>query len=255
MHPAQDVFDDQDQPCSAKAKARQARKAQKELKRIGPAPKPLEAKTPRQGQFIEALRAGESVIATGGAGTGKTYIAARLAAQRLLAGAIDKIVVSRVTVSAARHANGFLPGDLGKKLEPWMIPVIDGLKAEVSAATIEKWKADGKLEIASFEHLRGRTFANAMTILDEAQNATWTDLKLWITRTGENTQTVITGDLDQIDIHDSGLADFCLMIEQHHLPVAQVRFLDEDVVRSPLTRAFVQAYSRFQRPSLRVSTR
>lgn len=228
----------------SKAAARAQRRDEHRKRQDARSPKPLIAKTKRQGHYIEALRAGESCFAVGGAGTGKTYIAARIAARKLIEGQVDKIIVARVTVSKPKHALGFLPGKLDAKMRPWLQPVIDGLRAEVSAATLEQWQQEGKFEIASFEHMRGRTFDHALVLLDEAQNADWGDLRLFLTRTGEGSQVIVTGDLDQIDIPDSGLMRVLDMVERYNLPMHIIEFTSEDVVRSALAKAFVKAFSQ-----------
>ncbi|AXQ69182.1 PhoH-like phosphate starvation-inducible [Caulobacter phage CcrBL9] len=209
-----------------------------------PGAKPLEAKTAKQAEYIAHLQAGKSVAATGGAGTGKTYVAARVGARGLIEGRFEKIVLCRVAVSKPKHAMGFLPGKIEDKLKPWLVPVIDGLRAEVSAGTLDEWKAKGMFEVVAFEHMRGRTFSNAFVILDEAQNADFGDLKLFLTRTGANSQIVLTGDMDQIDIPNSGLSEVIDMILDYDVPVEVVQFTSADVVRSALAKAFVQAFER-----------
>ncbi|UTU07832.1 hypothetical protein CcrC1_gp146 [Caulobacter phage C1] len=209
-----------------------------------PGAKPLEPKTAKQAEYIQYLQAGKSVAATGGAGTGKTYVAARVAARGLIEGKYEKIVLCRVAVSKAKHAMGFLPGKIEDKLKPWLVPVIDGLRAEVSAGTLEEWKAKGMFEVVAFEHMRGRTFNNAFVIMDEAQNADFGDLKLFLTRTGMHSQIVLTGDMDQIDIHNSGLSEVIDMILEYDVPVEVVQFTSADVVRSPLAKAFVTAFEK-----------
>lgn len=209
-----------------------------------PGAKPLEPKTAKQAEYIKYLQSGKSVAATGGAGTGKTYIAARVGARGLIEGRFDKIVLCRVAVSKPKHAMGFLPGKIEDKLKPWLVPVIDGLRAEVSAGTLEEWKNKGMFEVVAFEHMRGRTFTNAFVIMDEAQNADFGDLKLFLTRTGANSQIVMTGDMDQIDIPNSGLSEVIEMILDYDVPVEVVRFTSADVVRSPLAKAFVVAFEK-----------
>lgn len=231
-------------PRLSKSQARKARREKKKLTSDGSTGNaPLSAKTETQRDYIDRLNADESVFGIGPAGTGKTYIPARIAARKLLDQKISKIIISRITVAPdQRHAQGFLPGKLEEKLAPWMIPVIDGLKAEVSGSTIDKWKMEKKIEFASFEQLRGRTFTDAVVILDEAQNATYKDLKLFLTRIGEDCQVVVTGDIEQIDTRDSGLLRILQMAEDYAVPMGIVRFGLEDVVRSAFVKAWVAAF-------------
>lgn len=233
----------------SRAEARHQRKAEKTQAKT---PKPLEALTQNQGDYITLLRSHQSVVATGPAGTGKTYIPARIFARALIDGRLDKIIVSRVTVSEPKHALGFLPGKADAKMLPWLIPVIEAIRAEVSASTFEQWKNEGRFEIVPFEHMRGRSFHDAGIILDEAQNASYKDLKLFLTRTGKNSQVVIAGDTDQIDVHDSGLPEIAAMVRTHDLPMESLAFTEDDVVRSPFARAWVKAFARHEqagRPS------
>jgi phosphate starvation-inducible PhoH-like protein len=232
------------EPRASKAEARATRRAERQQRRPTNTPKPLHAKNERQRILIEALRAGESAFAVGSAGTGKTYIPARIAARKLADGQVDKIIIARATVSKPKHALGFLPGKIDAKMRPWLQPVIDGLRAEVSAAQLEQWTQEGKFEIASFEHMRGRTFERAFVILDEAQNCDFGDLRLLLTRIGEHTQVVITGDLDQIDIPDSGLLPVLDMVERYHLPMHVIQFTETEVVRSAFAREFVKAFAK-----------
>ena len=207
---------------------------------------PLIPKTAKQRTYIEALRRGESVFGVGPAGTGKTYIPARLAARKLLDDTISKIIITRVTV-ATKHALGFLPGKMEAKMAPWLVPVFDGLRAEMNAATLEKLRQENRIEIAPFEFMRGRTFSDSCVLLDEAQNANLSDLKLFLTRIGENCQVIVTGDLDQVDVKDSGLSRVLFLAEEHNVPIRIVRFTEEDVVRSVFTRAWVSAFAADER--------
>lgn len=229
-----------------KAQARAARRAERQQKQSQREAKPLEAKNANQRDYLSILRRAESVFAIGPAGTGKTYMAARVLAQRLLRGEIEKLVVARVTVGKAKHALGFLPGNLDAKLAPWLTPVIEGIRAEVSAKTLDDRKREGKVEFASFEHMRGRTFAKAGVMLDEAQNADFGDLALLLTRIGEGTQVIVTGDLDQIDVPNSGLEDILDLAEDEDI-MDIVEFTEDDVVRSPFAKAWVRAIKKFKR--------
>lgn len=210
------------------------------------ASKPLVPKNPNQADYLDILREGESVFAIGPAGTGKTYLAARIGAQRLLKGDIEKIIISRVTASKKEHAIGFLPGNIDAKMKPWLTPVIEGIRAEVSQAQLDKWKAEGAFEIVPFEYMRGRTFDNACIILDEAQNAAFDDLHLFLTRTGEGSQVVVAGDHSQIDIPNSGLEEIVNISDDHEI-MEIVEFSEDDVVRSVLAKKWVKAISERNR--------
>lgn len=239
-----------ERPPSTKAQARAARRAEKASRnqvRASASTQPLVAKSETQADLIACLRDGESVFAIGPAGTGKTYIPARIAAQKLLAGTIDKILIARVTVSDRRHALGFLPGKLDQKMEPWLKPVIKGIRAEMSLQTYDAMKAQGQIEYLSFEHMRGDTHSNCVVILDEAQNATFLDLKMFLTRQGENCQVVVTGDLDQIDIHDSGLDEVIDLCERENVPMDIIEFGEDEVVRSEGAKAWVKAFNKHKR--------
>lgn len=236
------VFENPESSKSPKAAARAARRAEKKKAKVGQSSAPLQAKTPRQREFLDHLWARRSVIVAGPAGVGKTYLPARIAAQYLQKGTVEKVVIARVTVSDPKHALGFLPGKLDQKLKPWLIPVLEGIKAEVGNNFLEQAMQDGRIEIASFEHMRGRTFENAFVLLDEAQNASFKDLKLFLTRIGEGTQVVVTGDLDQIDVKDSGLQRVMSLCNHYQGPMEIVRFADEDVVRSVFTKEWVRVF-------------
>lgn len=242
-----DIFEAPEQPRSTKAAARAARRAEKnKVKHSGISP-PLIPRTPRQREYFEALWNYDNVFAVGPAGSGKTYGPARIAARALLDQKIEKIIIARVTVADKKHQLGFLPGKLNDKLKPWLTPVLDGVKAEVGSSLLDQWMQDGRLEIASFEHLRGRTFQKAFVLLDEAQNASFSDLKTFLTRIGEQTQVVVTGDLDQVDVKDSGLLDVIRLSRKYHGPMRVIQFTEEDVVRSQFTKDWVRIFAADQR--------
>ncbi|AFU87979.1 PhoH-like phosphate starvation-inducible [Caulobacter phage CcrColossus] len=233
-------------PTKSKAQARAERRAERASKQAEHRAPPLVPKTENQREYIEILRDANSCIALGPAGTGKTYIAARIAAQRKMAGHVDKIIITRVNVSKREHALGFLPGNIDAKMKPWMTPVVEGLRAEVSAKVMDTWKAAGEFEIVPFEFMRGRTFDNAFVILDEAQNASFDDLELFVTRTGQGSQVVICGDPGQIDIPNSGLEIITDIAEENGI-VDTIEFTEEDVVRSAEAKAWVKGIAKYKR--------
>ncbi|MBB5277779.1 phosphate starvation-inducible PhoH-like protein [Rhizobium rosettiformans] len=247
-----------DRPASNELDKFLTRRERKQLRKKGgrnPAPrmdikegyKPLVAMTPTQADYIDSLTNASQVFAIGPAGTGKTYIPARIAARMLKQKQIEKIYIARPTVSAKRHQQGFLPGKLEQKLAPWVVPIFDAIKDEVNPKTLEDWQKNGQIEIVSFEHLRGRTLRDCFVILDEAQLCTYADLKLFLTRKGESSTYVITGDLDQTEdevIPDSGLGIVVDMIERFDLSPDLIEFDESEVVRSADAKEWVTAFKR-----------
>lgn len=228
---------------SPKALKRQQRKETKDAKR----PKVLEARTARQRELIQLLNKFGVVFAVGPAGTGKTYVATRHAGQQLEAGEIERIVMTRPTISQARHRMGYLPGTADQKMAPWMIPIMDALRDGVSPANMEKYRNEKRIEILPFEQMRGRTIKNGVFILDEAQNCTFNDLAMFITRVGEDATVIICGDLDPIqnDLgEESGLAEFVAIAENQGLNAGICRFDENDVVRSEIASEWVKALKK-----------
>jgi len=240
-----DVFEGGSPPMT-KAARRAARRNEQNAREAAKRSSPLKPKTPKQAEAITALKESEQVFLVGGAGTGKTYLASRHAMRKLLDGKTDKIVICRPTVAKEKHKQGFLPGGLEAKLRPWLVPVLDGMVAEASNTMIDKLKNDGRLEFLSFEHMRGRSIPDAVIILDEAQNCDLQDLRMFLTRTGENSQVIVCGDLDQIDIPNSGLETVLDMVEDFDLDADIIEFGPEDVVRSRAAAGWVRAFSRSQ---------
>ena len=192
---------------------------------------------------MAALRASDQVFSLGPAGTGKTYIAARWAIRQVLDGKKERVVIARPTVSKAHHKLGYRPGDQDSKVADWLVPLLDGFRDEVSAATLTKMRTTGQVEFAAFETMRGRSFRNSVVLLDEAQNCDTSDLMLFLTRTGENSQVIVNGDQDQIDVPNSGLVEIVDMIARHNITAAVVRFGAADVVRSAIAREWVAAFA------------
>lgn len=200
-------------------------------------------RSPGQVDYMSKLLRHEMVFGVGPAGTGKTYLAVAMAVARMLAGEIDRIVLSRPAVEAGENL-GFLPGDLRDKVDPYLRPLYDALYDMMPAEQVEKRIASGQIEIAPLAYMRGRTLANAFVILDEAQNTTPMQMKMFLTRFGENSRMAICGDITQVDLPRgtrSGLRN-ALDILRGVEGIAVTRFTQCDVVRHPLVGRIVEAY-------------
>lgn len=206
--------------------------------------KSLSPRTPTQEVYMKALKKHELVFGIGPAGTGKTYLAVAMACAMLESGHVQRIVLSRPAVEAGEKL-GFLPGDLKEKVDPYLRPLYDALYDMMDAAVVEKLLEDGIIEIAPLAFMRGRTLSNSFVILDEAQNTTTMQMKMLLTRLGEESRMVITGDPSQIDLPrgvKSGLID-SLDILRDVGEIQQVRFKEGDVIRHPLVAKIVRAYN------------
>ncbi len=196
-----------------------------------------------QAQYIQEMMKNELVFGLGPAGTGKTYLAVALAVSMMLEGRIDKIILSRPAVEAGENL-GFLPGDLKEKVDPYLRPLYDALYEMLPAEQVDKKIALGEIEIAPLAFMRGRTLSNAFVILDEAQNTTPMQMKMFLTRLGENSRMVVNGDLSQVDLPRgtvSGLRD-ALEVLNGTPNISSVRFSAADVVRHGLVAKIVKAY-------------
>ncbi len=203
----------------------------------------IKARSPLQANYMEAMLQDELVFGIGPAGTGKTYLAVCAAVSMLVNGQIDRIVLSRPAVEAGERL-GFLPGDMKEKVDPYMRPIYDALYENLPADQVTRKLESGEIEVAPLAFMRGRTLKNAFILLDEAQNTTPVQMKMFLTRLGENSRMVITGDLSQIDLprgQSSGLADALNTLEGVK-GISAVRFSDQDVVRHPLVSRIVKAY-------------
>ncbi len=202
-------------------------------------------RSPGQATYMEMLGRHEMVFGIGPAGTGKTYLAVAQAVGMLTAGKVDRIVLSRPAVEAGERL-GFLPGDLKEKVDPYLRPLYDALGDMMPAEQVVRRMGTGEIEVAPLAFMRGRTLAHAFVILDEAQNTTPVQMKMFLTRMGEGTRMVITGDLTQIDLPAgtrSGLKDALDTVEG--VPgIAVCRFDKRDVVRHPLVARIVDAYDQ-----------
>ncbi|MGC6512179.1 MAG: PhoH family protein [Parvibaculales bacterium] len=200
-------------------------------------------RSPNQAAYIDALYSKELVIGTGPAGTGKTYLAVAVAASMLVEGRIDRIILSRPAVEAGESL-GFLPGDMRDKVDPYLRPLYDALYDMLPGPQVMRSMESGEIEIAPLAFMRGRTLANSFVILDEAQNATPMQMKMFLTRMGENSRMVITGDPTQIDLPfgaKSGLRD-ALEILPRVKGVEIINFTESDVVRHDMVTRIVKAY-------------
>jgi phosphate starvation-inducible PhoH-like protein len=196
-----------------------------------------------QAAYVRAMREHELVFGLGPAGTGKTYLAVAAAIDLLMGGKVERIILSRPAVEAGERL-GFLPGDLRDKVDPYLRPIFDALGDMLPADQLQKRMASGEIEVAPIAFMRGRTLAHAFVILDEAQNTTPVQMKMFLTRLGEGSRMVVTGDPTQVDLPPaarSGLAD-ALEALRGVDDVAILRFTEKDVVRHPLVARIVGAY-------------
>ena len=202
-------------------------------------------RSPGQAAYIDLLGSHEMVFALGPAGTGKTYLAVAQAVAMLAAGRVERIVLSRPAVEAGERL-GFLPGDMKEKVDPYLRPLYDALGDMMPADQVTRRMGTGEIEVAPLAFMRGRTLAHAFVILDEAQNTTPAQMKMFLTRMGEGTRMAINGDLSQVDLPAgtrSGLADAIDTLEGL-TGIAVARFDAGDVVRHPLVARIVGAYDR-----------
>lgn len=193
--------------------------------------------------YMEALTRNDIIFALGPAGTGKTYLAVAQAVSQLITGSVDRLILSRPAVEAGERL-GFLPGDMKEKVDPYLRPIYDALYDTLPAEQVERRIASGEIEIAPLAFMRGRTLANAFIVLDEAQNTTVAQMKMFLTRFGEGSRMVICGDPRQVDLPQpgiSGLADAVARLEGVD-GISVVPFGIGDVVRHPVVGRIVQAY-------------
>lgn len=204
-------------------------------------------RTPGQEEYISAMRGSEIVFSIGPAGTGKTFLAVAAAVASLRDGLVERIVITRPAVEAGENL-GFLPGDLLQKIDPYLRPIYDALNDTLSPARLRRSMDNGVIEVAPLAYMRGRTLNNAFVILDEAQNTTLTQLKMFLTRLGFRSRAVITGDITQIDLEpasSSGLVRIRPILEG----VEGIRFVllgERDVVRHPLVQKIITAFARYE---------
>ena len=201
-----------------------------------------------QESYMRQMYDNDLTFALGPAGTGKTYIAVAMAVYAYMQGKVEKIILSRPAVEAGEKL-GYLPGDIKDKIDPFLRPLYDALFDMLPSEKITQMSENGEIEVAPLAFMRGRTLSNAFVILDEAQNTTATQMKMFLTRMGENSHIVVTGDLSQVDLPKdikSGLKD-CLRKIEHIDEIGVIRFSDGDVVRHKLAARIVKAYEEWDR--------
>jgi len=211
--------------------------------------RPVRARTAAQDAYMRALKRNSLVFGTGPAGTGKTWLAVAQAIQMFERKEVDRIILSRPAVEAGERL-GFLPGDMREKVDPYLRPIYDALHDLMDPRIVERALEQGDIEIAPLAFMRGRTLANAAVILDEAQNTTSMQMKMFLTRLGENSRMFVTGDPSQVDLPNgqvSGLAEAVRLLKDVE-GVGIVEFAAADVIRHELVQRIVEAYDRAAPP-------
>jgi len=209
--------------------------------------KPIYAKTINQRYYIQAINKNDLVFGIGPAGTGKTYVAVMNAISQLKDGTVKKLILTRPAVEAGENL-GFLPGDLKEKIDPYLRPLYDALYEALGTKQTEEMIEKGIIEIAPLAYMRGRTLENAYVILDEAQNTTTNQMKLFLTRLGFNSKMIVTGDITQIDLPKktgSGLIQAIQLLEQVD-GIEIIRFKRVDVIRHPLVQKVLERYENYE---------
>ncbi len=209
--------------------------------------KPIKAKTLGQKKYIEAIRNNTIVFGIGPAGTGKTYLAVALAVNAFRAKQVNRIILTRPAVEAGEKL-GFLPGDLQQKVDPYLRPLYDALFDMLGAENFQKYQERGNIEVAPLAYMRGRTLDDSFIILDEAQNTTPEQMKMFLTRLGFGSKIVVTGDITQIDLPDgkkSGLVEVIKILKSVE-DIETVKFTQKDVVRHRLVQDIIKAYEKYE---------
>lgn len=208
--------------------------------------KPVKPKTLGQKSYVEGIKNNTVTISVGPAGTGKTYLAVAMAVRAFRANEVNRIILTRPAVEAGEKL-GFLPGDLQNKVDPYLRPLYDALFDMLGAENFQKYQERGNIEVAPLAYMRGRTLDDSFIILDEAQNTTSEQMKMFLTRLGFNSKVVITGDITQIDLPDSrksGLVEVTKILKGID-DIAIVRFTEKDVIRHRLVQDIIRAYDRY----------
>ena len=209
--------------------------------------KPVKPKTLGQTKYIEAIKSNTITMGVGPAGTGKTYLAVAMAVTAFRAKEVNRIILTRPAVEAGEKL-GFLPGDLQQKVDPYLRPLYDALFDMLGAESFQRHQEKGGIEVAPLAYMRGRTLDDSFIILDEAQNTTPEQMKMFLTRLGFNSKMVVTGDITQIDLPEgkkSGLVE-AVRILKNIDDIATIRFSEKDVVRHRLVQDIIKAYERHE---------
>ena len=209
--------------------------------------KPIKPKTLGQQKYVEAIRRNTIVVSIGPAGTGKTYLAVAEAVAAFREHAVNRIIITRPAVEAGEKL-GFLPGDLQQKVDPYLRPIYDALFDMLGAESFARYQERGNIEVAPLAYMRGRTLDDSFIILDEAQNTTPEQMKMFLTRLGFNSKMVVTGDITQIDLPDSRKSG---LVEAAHVlkgveDIEIIKFTQKDVVRHQLVQKIVKAYDKYE---------
>lgn len=209
--------------------------------------KPVKPKTLGQEKYVQAIRDNTIVIGVGPAGTGKTYLAVAMAVSAFRAKEVNRIILTRPAVEAGEKL-GFLPGDLQQKVDPYLRPLYDALFDMLGAENFQRYQEKGNIEVAPLAYMRGRTLDDSFIILDEAQNTTTEQMKMFLTRLGFNSKMVVTGDITQIDLPDgkrSGLVEITKILKNIE-DIKTVKFSEKDVVRHKLVQEIIKAYEKYE---------
>ena len=210
--------------------------------------RPVKPKTLGQKQYVEAIRQNTVTLGVGPAGTGKTYLAVAMAVNAFRAKEVNRIILTRPAVEAGEKL-GFLPGDLQSKIDPYLRPLYDALFDMLGAENYQKYMERGNIEIAPLAYMRGRTLDDSFVILDEAQNTTPEQMKMFLTRLGFRSKMVVTGDITQIDLPNqtkSGLKEVVKILKNVE-DVSICTFTNKDVVRNPLVQRIIEAYDKHEK--------
>lgn len=209
----------------------------------------ISPRNPRQADFINAIESNTIVFSTGPAGTGKTFLSVSCALRALKEKEVSRIIITRPAVEAGEKL-GFLPGDLQAKLDPYMRPIFDSFREHITPEELISMMDRGIIEISPLAYMRGRTLNDSFVILDEAQNTTPTQMKMFLTRLGRNSKMIVNGDMSQIDLpggyNRSGLIDIDNVMEDAIPGIAWIDFSYGEIVRHPVVKAIVAAYEAYE---------